>query len=196
MTDLRPALFLDRDGVINEETGYLHRPQDLVLIEGAARTIARANMLGVPVVVVTNQAGIGRGLYTEADYHAVQAHLERLLRTFGARLDASRFCPHHPEQGVGAYRRDCDCRKPRPGLLLAAARDLGLDLARSVLVGDKAADLAAGRAAGCATVLVRTGYGRQAEHELVRGHGEALWDAVFDSLGAAEEFLVRHFQGK
>jgi D-glycero-D-manno-heptose 1,7-bisphosphate phosphatase len=188
--ELRPALLLDRDGVLNEEVRYLHRPEDVVLIPGAAEAVAQVNRLGFPVVVVTNQAGIGRGLYAEADYRAVEARLAELLAARGAHLDASYFCPHHPEHGLGAFRVACECRKPRPGMLLRAARELGLDLSRSVLVGDKRSDLEAGRAAGCRTILVRTGYGVETEAALSSDQGTMLADGVFDSLGRILPFLL------
>lgn len=193
MSEPQPALFLDRDGVIINERGYVHRTEDIVLIQGAAQAIARVNALGVPVVVITNQAGIGRGLYTEADFYAVQAHLALLLASFDAHVDATYFCPHHPEHGLGAFRVICECRKPGPGLLVRAAQEMHLDLARSLMVGDKASDLLAGRAAGCGTLLVRTGYGAQVEADAEREPGELLWDNVFDSLGAAKDFLLTRF---
>jgi len=182
--------------VIIEDRGYVHRLDDIVLLPGAAQTIARINTLGIPVVVITNQAGIGRGLYTEADFQAAQRHLARLLSHFDARLDATYFCPHHPEHGKGAFRVVCECRKPRPGLLRRAAGEMHLDLARSLMVGDKASDLWAGRAAGCGAVLVRTGYGARVETDLARESGAPIWDDVFDSLGAAADFLMTRFREK
>jgi D-glycero-D-manno-heptose 1,7-bisphosphate phosphatase len=113
--------------------------------------------------VVTNQSGVGRGLFTAAHVEEVHRHLAGLLATFGARVEAFYYCPHHPEAEVEEYRAECDCRKPQPGMLLAAAADLGLDLTRSWLVGDRASDLEAGAAVGCRTVLVRTGYGAQVD---------------------------------
>jgi D-glycero-D-manno-heptose 1,7-bisphosphate phosphatase len=191
--DPRPALFLDRDGVINVDVGYLHRPGDLALIDGSAEAIARVNRLGVPVVVITNQAGIGRGYYDEAAFRAVQAKLEQVLAERGAHLDGCYFCPHHPVHGVGRLRVACDCRKPKPGLLLQASRELGLDLAASLLIGDKDSDLEAGRAAGCTTLLVRTGYGATHEAELVAAGRTHAWDAVFDTLRDAAGFIEDHF---
>jgi D-glycero-D-manno-heptose 1,7-bisphosphate phosphatase len=185
---LRPALFLDRDGVLNVEVEYLHDPAALVLEPGAAAAVAAVNRLGLPVVVVSNQAGIGRGLYDEAAYHAVQRRLVELLAAEGARIDADYHCPHHPVHGLGPYRAACECRKPRPGMLLQAARDLGLDLRRSVLVGDKLSDLAAGRAAGCVAVLVRTGHGA-AEEARARAGAATPWDAVHESLADALPFV-------
>ena len=189
----RPALFLDRDGVLNVEVEYLHEPAALELYPGAAEAVAAVNRLGVPVVVVSNQAGIGRGLYGEEAYRTVQHRLGELLALHGARLDAEYHCPHHPEFGVGAFRVECECRKPRPGMLLAAARDLGLDLRRSVLVGDKLTDLEAGHAVGCAAVLVRTGYGAEVEARAAAGVAPP-WDGLFDSLAAALPFITAHLR--
>jgi D-glycero-D-manno-heptose 1,7-bisphosphate phosphatase len=185
-----PGLLLDRDGVLNVEVDHLHEPARVELIPGAAAVVAAMNRRGVPVAVVSNQAGIGRGLYGEVEYAAVTARLAMLLAAHGARLDATFHCPHHPEHGLGAYRRVCDCRKPRPGLLLRAAQELGLDLARSVMVGDKISDLEAGRAAGCRTILVRTGYGAAEEAQLQALGRTELWDAVHDSLAAAGSDLA------
>ncbi len=158
----RPAVFLDRDGTVIEEVNYLSRPEQVRLIPGAAEAIARANRVGAAVVVVTNQSGVARGYFPEGRVGEIHAYLSRLLAAVGARVDAFYHCPHHETEGVGAYRVACDCRKPRPGMLFAAARDLGLDLTRSWMIGDNLSDLAAGAAAGCATVLVRTGHGGKA----------------------------------
>ena len=144
----RPALFLDRDGVINEEIGYLHRFEDVRFVPGAADLIRAANTAGMPVIVVTNQAGIGRGLYTEAQFHRLTQAMRDALQQQNARLDAVYFSPFHPEHALGEYRRDTECRKPKPGMLLRAAAEHGIDLAVSVLVGDRCSDIEAGSAAG------------------------------------------------
>jgi len=178
----RPGLLLDRDGVINEECEYLHDPKDLVVIAGVAQAVAAINRRRIPVAVVTNQAGIGRGMYGEGDFHAVNRAIEAIFAKVGARIDAWYFCPHLPDA-------DCACRKPRPGMLLAAGKDLALDLGRSVLVGDKVSDLEAARAAGCRTVLVRTGYGREVEAELAATTRSQLADHISDSLLTALPFL-------
>jgi D-glycero-D-manno-heptose 1,7-bisphosphate phosphatase len=154
----RPAVFLDRDGTLIEDAHFLARPEQVWLLPGAVAAVARLNRRGTPVVVVTNQSGVARGLFPEAAVHAVHAHLSRLLAEHGARIDAFYHCPHHPKAAVAAYRLACACRKPRPGMLVAAARDLGLDLARSWMIGDKPDDAGAGAAAGCRAVLVRTGH--------------------------------------
>lgn len=145
---LRPALFLDRDGVINEEVHYLWRPEDCRIVPEIIPLLKTAHELGYMTVVVTNQAGIGRGMYTEADFHVLMEHMQAELATHGARLDAIYFSPFHPEHGIGDYKRDTDCRKPSPGMITRAAAEHGLDVSRSVLVGDRCTDIAAGTAAG------------------------------------------------
>jgi D-glycero-D-manno-heptose 1,7-bisphosphate phosphatase len=145
---LRPALFLDRDGVINEEAGYLYRREECVLVDGIADLIATANQLGYVTCVVTNQAGIARGYYSEEDFHILMEHITAELGKQGARIDAIYYAPYHPVHGLGRYKRDSDLRKPRPGMLLRAATEHGIDLSQSVLVGDRCSDLEAGAAAG------------------------------------------------
>jgi D-glycero-D-manno-heptose 1,7-bisphosphate phosphatase len=157
----REAVFLDRDGTLIEEVNYLSAPEQVKLIPGAAEAVRRLNAAGVLVVVVTNQAGVARGIFPESRVGAVHAHLSALLAARGACLDAFYYCPHHPTAGTGAYRVACECRKPKPALLLTAARELDIDLARSWMIGDKLCDAEAGRAAGCRTILVRTGHGSE-----------------------------------
>jgi D-glycero-D-manno-heptose 1,7-bisphosphate phosphatase len=155
--DGRPALFLDRDGVIIEDTDYVGRAEDVRPIEHSASAIARCNALGIPVVVVTNQSGIGRGYYDWGGFHAVQGALSAQLRAAGAHLDAVLACAYHAE-GRGPLRiGGHPWRKPNPGMLLAAADRMNLDLSRSWIVGDRGGDLAAGAAAGLAggTLLPR-----------------------------------------
>ncbi len=149
------AVFLDRDGTINEEVQYLHDPHQLRLLPGARVAIRLLNQAGVPAILVTNQAGIGRGYYSEAAMSELHRELARRLAAQGAHLDATYHCPHHPDQ-------ECACRKPQPGMLVQAAEEHGIDLQRSFVVGDKVSDLEAGWRAGCRTVLVLTGYGVQA----------------------------------
>ena len=174
------AAFLDRDGTINREVTYLSDCRDLTLLPGAAEAIARLNRADVAVVVVTNQAGVARGLFPLSRLFELHASLDAMLAEAGAWVDAYYCCPHHPAEGQAEYRVDCACRKPKPGLLRWAARELGLDLTRSVLIGDKLTDLEAGAQAGCRTTLVRTGYGAAQEAGLRRGqHGDFF---VADSL--------------
>ena len=157
---LAPALFLDRDGVLIEEVEYLARLELVKLIPGAAAVVRRANGAGCRVVVVSNQSGVARGLFPESFLADVHREIARqLLDEAGATIDGFNYCPHHPTAGQGSYRIDCDCRKPKPGMLLRAASELGIDLAQSWMIGDRRTDLEAGAAAGCRTILVQTGYG-------------------------------------
>lgn len=143
----RPAAFLDRDGVLNADLGYVHRPEDFTLLPGvpeALRLLGREHAL----VVVTNQSGIARGYYGEAAFRSLSAHLHKLLAAEGVALAGIYHCPHHPDGSVARYAVACECRKPAPGLILRAARELDLDLPASLLAGDRPGDIAAGRAAG------------------------------------------------
>ena len=159
----RGAVFLDRDGTINVDHGYVFRPGDFEFIPGAPEAIRRLKGAGYLVIVVTNQAGVARGLYGESDVHDLHRHLDRELARHNTAIDAYYYCPHHPEKGTEPYRRECACRKPLPGMLLQAAADFSVDLARSFLVGDKRSDIEAGLAAGCQPILVETGYGADVE---------------------------------
>ncbi len=179
----RPAVFLDRDGTLNVEVNYLHRIADLELIPGAADAIRRLNQAGYLVVVVTNQAGIARGFFDVEAVTVLHAHLAAVLASDGARVDAFYFCPHHPE-----FTGTCACRKPEPGMLLQAAAEHGIELSRSWLIGDTAGDLGAGVAAGCRTVLVRTGYGSRMEAQLAEASRQP--EAVVDDIGAAVRYIL------
>lgn len=158
------AIFLDRDGTINEEVGHLSSLAQLMLYPQAARAIKMINVSGMKSVVVTNQSGVARGYFTAALVADVHMKIQSLLAPHQAHLDAFYYCPHHPE-GQGIYRQGCNCRKPEPGMLLTAAQDMGIDLGRSYLIGDTRKDMQAGLKAGAKAVLVRTGYGREAEAE-------------------------------
>jgi D-glycero-D-manno-heptose 1,7-bisphosphate phosphatase len=156
----RAALFLDRDGAVVEDTGYLCRVDDIVLIPGAAKVISAANQRGLPVVMVTNQSGIGRGYYGWAEFKSVQEAILALLASEGASIDAAYACAHHPQAEGDLAHPDHPARKPNPGMLLQAASALALDLKSSWLVGDKADDVQAAKRAGIAgALLVATGYG-------------------------------------
>lgn len=157
---LRPAVFLDRDGTINEQMGYINHLSRFHLLPGAAEAIRVLNEHGLPVVVVTNQSGLARGYFPESLLAEVHAEMNRQLASAGARIDGLYICPHHPEAKMEQYRQLCNCRKPKTGLLEQAARDMGLDLRRSFMVGDRWSDVRCGAAVGAATVLVLTGYGR------------------------------------
>lgn len=181
---LRPAAFIDRDGVINEELDYVHRIEDFHVLPGVVEGLKALRAAGYALVVVTNQAGIGRGLYGEAEFQALTAHMRGLFEAAGVPLAGVYHCPHHPTAGLGPYRTDCDCRKPRPGMLRQAARELGLDLAASVIVGDKGSDLEAGRAAGVRhAVLVESGHTPSAKARQTADH-------VAPDLRAAAQWIL------
>jgi D-glycero-D-manno-heptose 1,7-bisphosphate phosphatase len=185
----RPAVFIDRDGTLTEEVGYVNHPSRLRLLPRAAEAVRRLNAAGVAAVVVTNQAGIARGYFSEDVLRAVHDALRAQLAQAGARLDGLYACVHHPTEGEPPYRAQCECRKPRAGLLQRAADELGLDLARSTMIGDKASDLVPGRAVGAATVLVLTGYGR-GEWEYRRPHFPVEPDHVAPDLLDAVDWAL------
>ena len=154
-----PAVFIDRDGTLTDEVGYVNHPKRLRLLPRSAEAVCLLNEAGVSAVLVTNQSGIARGYFTEEVLGAVHAELLTQLKATGAFLDGVYVCTHHPTEGKWPYQRACDCRKPNPGLLLRAASYLGLDLQHSWMVGDKISDVMVGHRAGARGVLVLTGYG-------------------------------------
>jgi len=182
-----PAVFLDRDGTVVEDAGYIADPGRLRLLPKAAPAIARLNRLGFPVICVSNQSGVARGYFGEDRVRRVNRALDVLLAGRGARIDRYYFCPHLPEGKVAAYRTVCNCRKPAPGMLQDAVRDLGINLPESYLVGDKLSDLAAGNNAGCRTILVLTGEGTRTRTQLDRL--EKPPDFIADNLGGAVEWI-------
>lgn len=151
------ALFLDRDGVVNVEVGYLHRAEDVCFVEGIFSLCRTAMRLGYRLIVVTNQAGIARGYYTEEDFERLMEWMQGALRVEGVELDAVYFCPFHPEHGIGQYKREHEDRKPGTGMLLRGAAELGVSLAESVMVGDRCSDMAAANAAGLRQAFLMSG---------------------------------------
>ncbi len=186
----RPAVFIDRDGTLTDEVGYVNHPKRLRLLPRSAEAIRRLNAAGVPAVVVTNQAGIARGYFSADVLDAVHAELRAMLGREGAHLDGVYFCPHHPTEGEPPFRTRCECRKPKPGLLLKAAADLDLDLARSVMVGDKPSDLEVAPQVGARGVLVLTGYGL-GEWEYRRDQFRLTPDHVASDLLDAVEWVLK-----
>lgn len=156
----RKAIFMDRDGTVCEEVGYVNHVDRILLLPRSAAAIKAANDAGYQTVVVTNQAGVARGYFAESLVDGVHDRVREMLAEQGARLDGIYYCPHHPEVGPPAYRKDCTCRKPRPGMLERARDEMGIDLDASYMVGDSAKDLGAGQRAGTTNVLVLTGYGK------------------------------------
>jgi D-glycero-D-manno-heptose 1,7-bisphosphate phosphatase len=183
------AIFLDRDGTINEEVGHLSSLAQLMLYPQAARAIKMINGSGMKSVVVTNQSGVARGYFTAAFVTGVHRQIQSMLAPHQAHLDAFYYCPHHPE-GQGIYRQECYCRKPEPGMLLMAAQDMGIDLGRSYLIGDTRKDMQAGLKAGAKAVLVRTGYGREAEAEC----SDLGLNYVADDILAAVKWIMQDRQ--
>lgn len=182
------AVFLDRDGTVNEEVDFLTSPRDLHLIPRSAAAIRRANDLGLKVIVVTNQSGVARGLLTEAELLEVHRALADRLAAENARVDGIYYCPHHPTEGIDGYRRECDCRKPGTGMIDRAVREFRVDPARSFVIGDRTADVGMARNAGARAILVLTGYGR-AERELCERDRIPL-DYVAEDLYDAMEFVA------
>lgn len=155
------AIFIDRDGTINEDIGYVSSPDELIIYPWAAEALRLVNESGMKAIVITNQSGIARSLYTEKTLDAIHDRMTRELKQVGACVDGIYYCPHHPEIGDETYRKRCECRKPRPGMLRAAARDHQVDLAASYVIGDKASDINLAAEVGASGVLVLTGYGRE-----------------------------------
>jgi D-glycero-D-manno-heptose 1,7-bisphosphate phosphatase len=180
-----PAVFLDRDGTLNVEKEYLHRPADFEFIPGAPEAIRRLNRAGYKVLVVTNQSGVARGYFELEEVEQLHRYVAARLAEYGARIDGFYVCPHHPTAGRGALRQSCSCRKGEPGLLLQAAAEHGIDLARSFMIGDKDADIEAGERAGCTPLLVLTGYGKATAEAVPADRARH-----FPDLGAAVDWIL------
>lgn len=177
----RAAVFLDRDGTLNVDKGYVHRIEDWEWIPGAIGAITALKKAGFLVIVITNQAGIARGYYDEADMNNLHTIINMELQRHGATIDGFYHCPHHPEFGEV---RECECRKPMPGMIYEAERDLDIDLDHSWLVGDKASDIQAGLAAGVRSILVLTGYGN-ADRALLGNDNICVAD-----IAAASRYII------
>lgn len=179
------TVFLDRDGTINVEKNYLYRPEDFQFIENAPEAIALLKKHGYQVIVVTNQAGVARGYYTEEDVKRLHEYINEQLRKWNTQIDAFYYCPHHPTAGIGKYKRNCNCRKPKTGMFEQACRDFEVDLENSWMIGDNKGDIEAGRNFGLRTILVRTGYGEELEKEGFKGSCE-----VIDDIYGAADILI------
>ena len=188
---LRPAVFLDRDGTLAHEVGYINHVSRFRLYPFAPATIRAINGAGWAAVVVTNQAGVARGYFPESLVGSVHEEMRRGIEGGGAKLDAVYYCPHHPEAGVPPYRSDCDCRKPRPGMVRRAALELSLDLERSWVIGDRLGDLELAWSVGARGALVKTGYGA-GDLAAREGHWRRQPDLVAENAFAA----VHHILGE
>ncbi|MFH0809952.1 MAG: HAD family hydrolase [Pseudomonadota bacterium] len=187
---MKPAVFLDRDGTLNEEMGYINHIGRFRLFPEAVEAVRLLNDAGLAAVVVSNQSGVARGYFPESLLSAVEGRLAAGLAAGGARIDAFYYCPHHPQAALPEYRRSCECRKPKPGLLLRAAQELGLDLGASWLIGDRLLDIETAHAAGARGILVLTGYGRgELEHLLPRAAERP--DHVAENVLVAVEWLLK-----
>lgn len=188
----RPAVFLDRDGTLIDEFGYLADPAGVVLFPGVAAALKQLGEWGLPRVLITNQSGVARELFSEEMLAAVHAELQRQLGLGGAALEGIYYCPHHPDLGAPAYRRGCECRKPAPGMYLQAAREMRLDLGRSVALGDTERDLLAAQRAGIPTrILVLTGKGQDTLDGWQAAGKSHPATHVFADLGAALETIAQ-----
>ena len=180
--DKRPAIFLDRDGTLNLEVDYLRRTEDVAITPGAAKAISELNAKNIPVIVITNQSGIAKGILGWEDYQSVTKKIEELLALEGAHIDDIYVCPFHENAENDYFHSDHPDRKPNPGMILKAAEKHRIDTNRSWMIGDKESDLEAGRRAGCRTALVLTGYGNTVNPELA--------DIVADNIGQAIEQIL------
>lgn len=190
----RPAVFLDRDGTVNEQMGYINHISRFHLLPGAAAAIRMLNRQGIPVVVVSNQSGLARGYFPEELLEEVHRKMNLLLAEQGAFLDGIYICPHHPQASVARYRQACSCRKPGTGLLVRAAEELGLDLAASFLVGDRWSDIECAVRAGCTPVLVLTGYGK-GEYRYIGPDRKLQPEYVAEDLPDAVRWIISRIGG-
>ena len=183
---MNKACFLDRDGVVNEEVDYLWQPEKVAIIPGVAEGLRKLHENGFLAIVVSNQAGVARGYYKEADVDEVNARIQELLVAAGTRIDAFYYCPHHPE-----FSGECKCRKPEPGMILNAAAEFKIDLTKSFMVGDRLSDLESAERAGCQCgYLVRTGYGS----EVIRTHQPQNVKIADDLQAAIDDYLANNPQ--
>ncbi len=181
----KPAVFIDRDGVINVDHGYVHDEHDFDYIDGVFEATKALKDQGYLLVLVTNQAGIARGKYSEERFLSLTQWMDWNFVDHGVEFDGFYYCPHHPEHGIGEYKQDCECRKPKPGMFISARDFLKIDMENSVMIGDKAEDMMAAEAAGVGTkILVRTG-------KPITEKGEAIATVVLDSIADVPAYLKK-----
>lgn len=182
------AVFLDRDGVLNEEASYITDIKQVKMIKNAGRAVQQMNALGFKTIIITNQPAVGIGLCTENDLQNINSHICNQLAKEGGKIEDIYFCPHHPERGQGKYKADCSCRKPNPGMLIDAAHKHKIELENSYMIGDRTSDIKAGYQAGCTTILVKTGFGGN------DGFKDAPPDYTVEDILAAAE-LIKKLEG-
>lgn len=193
---MEKVIFLDRDGTLNEEVNYLHRKEDLKILDGVPEALRMLKEHGYKLVVVTNQAGVARGYYAEVDVEELHRYMNGLLKPLGAEIDAFYYCPHHPEHGIGEYKVVCHCRKPETGMFEMAEQEFEVDKAASWMIGDKLIDVQAGKNYGVKTVLVGTGYGAEihagltAETVIPEKEGAMPYDIYAETLADAARAIT------
>jgi D-glycero-D-manno-heptose 1,7-bisphosphate phosphatase len=189
----RIGVFLDRDGTLNHEVDFVRTPDQLRLIEGAADAVRRLNQQGLATCVISNQSGVARGYLSEQDLTPIHAKLERELAREGAKVDRIYYCPHHPTEGVAPYNITCECRKPKPGMLLRGSQELGIDLASSFVVGDSVVDMEAGKTVNAQTILVLTGYGKTTRERCLIN--KVTVDFVAPTIVEAANYILTNIDG-
>jgi len=181
---MEKAIFLDRDGVIVEDTGFISASKDIRLIKGSAVAIRELNR-EFKIFLITNQPAVGRGMCSKEEALSVNNKIVRMIEAEGGKIDKTYMCFHHPIHGQGRYKQECECRKPKPGMILEAAREFDIDLNRSFTIGDKTGDIKAGFLAGTKTILVKTGYGGD------DGFKDATPDFIAEDLNSAAEIILK-----
>ena len=187
----KPAVFLDRDGTIIEEVGYIDSPDKVQLIAGADQAIKSFRNAGFKIIVVSNQSGVAHGYFDENTVLLINNRVAESLALNGAIIDAFYFCPHHPDIGDLDYRKDCECRKPKPGMLLQAVEEHEIDLSKSIMIGDKYTDVKAGKSLNLISILVLTGFGEE-EYQKIRSNGlQPEPDFVAQNIREAASFIKK-----
>lgn len=184
-------IFLDRDGTMNEEVHYLHKPEDLHILSGVAEALKLLRDAGFQIVVVTNQAGVARGYYTCQDVETLHQYLNEQLKKEGAWVDHFFYCPHHPVHGIGDYKIECDCRKPGTGMFVMAEQYYQIDKSNSYMIGDKLLDVEAGNQYGVKSILVGTGYGAAIHEKMMKDGKEPIYDIYAEDLMDAARFIIK-----
>lgn len=183
---MNQAVFLDRNGVITQEPPYYaHQLDQLALIDGSVGAMHSLNQNGFIVVVISNQAGVAHSYYREGEVITFNKAMKEILAEDDAHIDAIYYCPHHPEAKITQYRLDCNCRKPKPGMLIKAEKELNINLKQSFIIGDKLSDIQAGTRAGCKTVMVKMGYGQEEKN-----NNQITCDYIADDLPGAVEYIL------
>lgn len=184
------VVFLDRDGTINQEVHYLHRTEDLKILPGAFKALKCLKDAGFKLVVITNQAGVARGYYSCEEVEKLHEYMNRMLKPYGAGIDKFFYCPHHPEYGIGIYKRNCRCRKPGIGMFEMAEEVFAVDKCHSYMIGDKMIDVQAGINYGIPGILVGTGYGTSLRQEIEEKGEKPLYDFFAETLVDAAEYII------